>query len=224
MSASEERKAYEREARKAIRLATRRAEEAERERDYAISQHEGLHAKYVAAESALVSMKKVLEAAHGYIAHLHRDADDHFTEDGEPYHDNCDTCRERRLLRLIEAALAASSREPDMRTEEEKALARLAYRSAPWPPGESDTQEWPEGGLPHGEHPYDYHGVSVPCGHPLDPVAFKVSAGWVCHCGRSLNDVTPISDGKKEGAPGPIVPCDKCGCHVALPAEEPDDG
>lgn len=62
----------------------------------------------------------------------------------------------------------------------------------------------------------------VPCGHlPDRPVAFDVPDGWACHCGLLLNGAEAISDGVAEGAPGPIVPCQKCGCYVAIPAKAP---
>lgn len=57
----------------------------------------------------------------------------------------------------------------------------------------------------------------VPCGHPPDPLALQLEAGWTCHCGAVLEaknalpaDVTP------PWAPGPLVPCFGCGCTVAL--------
>lgn len=65
----------------------------------------------------------------------------------------------------------------------------------------------------------------VPCGHPPDPVAALTPAGrWTCHCARALDPADAISDGQKEGAPGPIVPCGKCGCFVAIPEEVHDGG
>jgi hypothetical protein len=72
-----------------------------------------------------------------------------------------------------------------------------------------------------GTTPAEQEWLEVPCGHPSAPVAFDVPDGWVCHCGRLLNDAPVLSDGGNEDAPGPIVPCDKCGCHVAIPLEEP---
>lgn len=59
----------------------------------------------------------------------------------------------------------------------------------------------------------------IPCGHPQDPVAADVPDGWACHCGRLLNGAEEISDGKEAGAPGPIVFCLSCGCHVAIPMD-----
>ena len=53
------------------------------------------------------------------------------------------------------------------------------------------------------------------CGHPPDPVAlFTPDARPYCHCGWGLD-----ADGgvPVEGAPGPIVHCDQCGCHLAVP-------
>jgi hypothetical protein len=64
----------------------------------------------------------------------------------------------------------------------------------------------------------------VPCGHPPAPVAALVTdcggctgTHWVCHCGSTLELFHAVSDGKAEDAPGPIVPCETCGCHVAIP-------
>lgn len=58
----------------------------------------------------------------------------------------------------------------------------------------------------------------VPCGHPPDPVAEVLSDGWRCHCGwAGLDWREAVTDGKAEGAPGPIVPCRQCGCYVACP-------
>lgn len=55
---------------------------------------------------------------------------------------------------------------------------------------------------------------------PSDPIAQRGSEGsWMCHCGTLL-DGRPVSDGKMEGAPGPIVPCSSCGCFVAMPDTE----
>jgi hypothetical protein len=55
----------------------------------------------------------------------------------------------------------------------------------------------------------------VPCGHPPDPVAMYGRDGDpICHCGWYLGE----EDGREvEGAPGPVVLCQKCGCHVAIP-------
>lgn len=73
----------------------------------------------------------------------------------------------------------------------------------------------------------------VPCGHPPDPVAVLITdcggctgTHWVCHCGTTLDADEAISDGRAEGAPGPIVPCTNCGCAVALgqTGEEADRG
>ena len=61
----------------------------------------------------------------------------------------------------------------------------------------------------------------VPCGHPTDPVAWAGPDGYVCHCGRLL-------DGKQgqhvPEAPGPVVLCSKCGCHVACPPSGAEAG
>lgn len=65
--------------------------------------------------------------------------------------------------------------------------------------------------------------LPVPCGHPQDPVARWVDYEWLgdrhevalCHCGRVLD---PAGGRSIEGAPGPVVSCDNCGCHVAVPA------
>lgn len=54
----------------------------------------------------------------------------------------------------------------------------------------------------------------IPCGHPQDPVAAQVEQGWACHCGWLLDTE---STREVEGAPGPVVICDKCCCHVAIP-------
>lgn len=68
--------------------------------------------------------------------------------------------------------------------------------------------------------------LPVPCGHPQDPVARWVHVNFIephetplCHCGRVLN----VALGHVvEGAPGPVVACDNCGCGVAIPpAPEP---
>lgn len=60
----------------------------------------------------------------------------------------------------------------------------------------------------------------VPCGHPPEPVAMRTpGARWVCHCGWLLEPERAISDGIDDGAPGPLVPCAKCGCYVAIPTE-----
>lgn len=62
----------------------------------------------------------------------------------------------------------------------------------------------------------------IPCRHPPDPVAEWVAYEWLgdpyeyplCHCGRILNEALGHAI---EGAPGPVVNCDNCGCHVAIP-------
>jgi hypothetical protein len=54
------------------------------------------------------------------------------------------------------------------------------------------------------------------CGHPPDPVAEHVEAGWACHCGWLL-DPDDAHAHDEPSAPGPIVHCGKCGCHVAIP-------
>lgn len=52
------------------------------------------------------------------------------------------------------------------------------------------------------------------CGHPPDPIAVNLPNGYYgCHCGRMLD---PEDGHKVEEAPGPVVHCEKCGCHVAL--------
>lgn len=81
---------------------------------------------------------------------------------------------------------------------------------------------------PHPEHntrdglpPRDWW-RNVPCGHPPDPIAWLLPNGiYTCHCGHGLEATDAISEGGEEGAPGPIVPCSKCGCYVALPASVP---
>lgn len=53
----------------------------------------------------------------------------------------------------------------------------------------------------------------VPCGHPPDPLAWDNNGErFSCHCGSSLDvrRAIPVPE-----APGPVVPCDGCGCHVA---------
>lgn len=65
--------------------------------------------------------------------------------------------------------------------------------------------------------PEDYW-RELPCGHPPDPVAVRDGEGRpVCHCGWYLDQQKGVG---VEGAPGPIVLCSKCGCHVAVPAPE----
>lgn len=61
----------------------------------------------------------------------------------------------------------------------------------------------------------------VPCGHPQDPVAALSADGTraVCHCGCSLDRAQALSEQPPE-APGPIVPCSKCGCYVAVPERD----
>lgn len=67
----------------------------------------------------------------------------------------------------------------------------------------------------------------VPCGHPNDPVAIWTQVRGLnaetihvplCHCGHALDKRTGHYI---EGAPGPVVPCDNCGCATAVPPEEP---
>lgn len=60
----------------------------------------------------------------------------------------------------------------------------------------------------------------VPCGHPPDPVAWNSPNGPVCHCGTDLDPAQGIDIPE---APGPVVLCQNCGCHVACPAP-PDSG
>lgn len=76
------------------------------------------------------------------------------------------------------------------------------------------------------ERPDEHNGIpdsywrEVPCGHPLDPVALRNKEGdAVCHCGRGLDGVESLPD-TPFGAPGPIVPCEKCGCYVAVPVRD----
>lgn len=52
------------------------------------------------------------------------------------------------------------------------------------------------------------------CGHPPDPVAERHGDLWACHCGSILE---PKDGMVIPEAPGPVVHCDKCGCHVAVP-------
>lgn len=79
--------------------------------------------------------------------------------------------------------------------------------------GERDAS--PPERIPHG------FWRALPCGHPPDPVAVWFDGEPVCHCGDRLrlDEALPI---KPPEAPGPIVPCGKCGCHVAVPPNEPD--
>ena len=57
----------------------------------------------------------------------------------------------------------------------------------------------------------------IPCGHPPDPIAALDFDGHpVCHCGWRLN---PEDGHSVESAPGRIVQCSGCGCHVAVPDE-----
>lgn len=55
------------------------------------------------------------------------------------------------------------------------------------------------------------------CGHPPDPIAQRVIGddAWACHCGRILD---PRDGMEIPEAPGPVVQCGKCGCHVAIPS------
>lgn len=75
--------------------------------------------------------------------------------------------------------------------------------------------------LTHGDVPRDFW-REIPCGHPDDPVAAMVNCAgcsgghWVCHCGWQLDVSEALSERPPE-APGPIVPCSKCGCYVAVP-------
>lgn len=52
------------------------------------------------------------------------------------------------------------------------------------------------------------------CGHPPDPIAEKIGVRWGCHCGVLLD---PARGHEIEEALGPVVQCDGCGCHVAIP-------
>jgi hypothetical protein len=64
--------------------------------------------------------------------------------------------------------------------------------------------------------PRDYW-REVPCGHPPDPVAmFGAHGEPVCHCGCILDGEATSPEVVPE-APGPIVYCQSCGCHVAVP-------
>ena len=73
----------------------------------------GERVKALAALDALLAerdrYREALVSAQEYVLHLHRDAvgdEAHLDDSGEPYHaDDCDTCRETRLLRKIAAAL-----------------------------------------------------------------------------------------------------------------------
>lgn len=50
---------------------------------------------------------------------------------------------------------------------------------------------------------------------PDDPVArWSVSSQAECHCGEILD---PSQGIEIDGAPGPVVQCQGCGCHVAVP-------
>lgn len=58
---------------------------------------------------------------------------------------------------------------------------------------------------------------AVPCNHPPDPVAWWIAPdGPTCHCGQIL-DPTDGHDDPASAAPGTIVQCGECGCHVAIP-------
>jgi len=60
----------------------------------------------------------------------------------------------------------------------------------------------------------DSYWRDVPCGHPADPVAMWSDDGRaVCHCGWKLDPEDGVEIG---GAPGPVVNCSRCGCHVAV--------
>lgn len=73
-------------------------------------------------------------------------------------------------------------------------------------------------GATDGKPPRDWW-RNVPCGHPSDPVAWRMPDGhFVCHCGCLLNPDHAFDEPAE--APGPIVPCSKCGCYVALPRDE----
>lgn len=72
-------------------------------------------------------------------------------------------------------------------------------------------------GEPRPSRPPDDWWRELPCGHPPDPVAWLVWGGWTCHCGRLLD---PMDAFPMDGAPGPVVGCDRCGCHVALPVRK----
>jgi hypothetical protein len=63
----------------------------------------------------------------------------------------------------------------------------------------------------------DAYWTGTPCGHPPDPVALRNTEGDpMCHCGWGLGRVADLGR-EVEGAPGPVVPCGKCGCYVAVP-------
>ena len=94
-------------------------------------------------------------------------------------------------------------------------LSAVAARIRSGPPAEPPkADEPPTEATAHNGIPDDFW-REVPCGHPPDPVAARVDHGWTCHCGGGLDPKDAISDGTVEGAPGPIVACGKCGCHVA---------
>jgi hypothetical protein len=72
-------------------------------------------------------------------------------------------------------------------------------------------------GDPPPEIPDDYW-RRVPCGHPPDPVAMYGDEGRpVCHCGVLLDPAATGDFPVPSEAPGPIVPCQACGCYVAIP-------
>lgn len=73
---------------------------------------------------------------------------------------------------------------------------RVCGRGLPEPPLEPPTRPF-----------FDGRG----CGHPRDPVAKKGPDGWFCHCGTLLD---PALGRDFEEAPGPVVQCDGCGCHI----------
>lgn len=61
--------------------------------------------------------------------------------------------------------------------------------------------------------------LGINCGHPADPVAWVAGDVPTCHCGKALDPDDAISDGKEVGAPGPLVPCQGCGCLVSIPSD-----
>lgn len=63
----------------------------------------------------------------------------------------------------------------------------------------------------------------VPCGHPANPVAWIGRTGVICHCGSLLDPDASTSFVMEHDGDGaaewPIVSCQNCGCHVAVPLE-----
>lgn len=85
----------------------------------------------------------------------------------------------------------------------------------------SDSPGRPESeGAAAEQRPPDSFWREVPCGHPQDPVAWWGAEGPFCHCGGGLDLKDALPEQPPE-APGPIVPCDKCGCFPAIPPKPP---